>query len=84
MKARLQEGTAINKSLSALGKVISTLAEMQSKKKKTDEAHVPVRNCKLTYLLSDSLMGNCRTVMLATISPAVGCLPSTEAGNVIS
>lgn len=32
--------------------------------------HVPYRNSKLTRLLKDSLGGNCRTVMIATVSPS--------------
>ena len=31
---------------------------------------VPYRDSKLTRLLKDSLGGNCRTVMIATISPS--------------
>lgn len=36
----------------------------QSKK-----AHIPYRDSKLTRLLKDSLGGNCRTVMIANVSP---------------
>jgi hypothetical protein len=32
--------------------------------------HVPYRDSKLTYLLSESLGGNAATVMLAAVSPA--------------
>lgn len=44
---RLKEAQHINKSLSALGDVISSLA--------LRNAHVPYRNSKLTQLLQDSL-----------------------------
>lgn len=44
---RLKEAQHINKSLSALGDVIASLAQKN--------AHVPYRNSKLTQLLQDSL-----------------------------
>lgn len=44
---RMKEAQHINKSLSALGDVISSLAQKN--------AHVPYRNSKLTQLLQDSL-----------------------------
>nr|XP_021394707.1 kinesin-like protein KIF18A [Lonchura striata domestica] len=62
--ARFVEGTNINRSLLALGNVINALADPKSKK------HIPYRNSKLTRLLKDSLGGNCRTVMIAAISPS--------------
>ena len=63
---QLKEGAAINKSLSALGNVINALSSAGSKK----ERHIPYRDSKLTRLLQESLGGNSRTVMIATISPA--------------
>ena len=61
--ARLKEATKINLSLSALGNVISALVDGKSK-------HIPYRDSKLTRLLSDSLGGNTKTLMIAAISPA--------------
>ncbi|KAH8270326.1 hypothetical protein KR018_008024 [Drosophila ironensis] len=60
---RLKEATKINLSLSVLGNVISALVDGKS-------THIPYRNSKLTRLLQDSLGGNSKTVMCATISPA--------------
>eukprot|EP00079_Xenopus_tropicalis_P034759 XP_017948530.1 PREDICTED: kinesin-like protein KIF18A isoform X1 [Xenopus tropicalis] len=62
---RLREGTNINRSLLALGNVINALADPKSKKQ-----HIPYRNSKLTRLLKDSLGGNCRTIMIAAVSPS--------------
>eukprot|EP01065_Artemidia_motanka_P024858 TRINITY_DN2978_c0_g1_i2.p1 TRINITY_DN2978_c0_g1~~TRINITY_DN2978_c0_g1_i2.p1 ORF type:complete len:924 (+),score=332.63 TRINITY_DN2978_c0_g1_i2:332-3103(+) len=65
---RLHEAVHINQSLVVLGQVISTLADMCSGRKKAD-VHVPYRDSVLTWLLKDSLGGNSRTLMLATVSP---------------
>lgn len=59
----LKETTRINLSLSALGNVISALVDGKA-------SHIPYRDSKLTRLLQDSLGGNTRTVMIATISPS--------------
>ncbi|XP_031562254.1 kinesin-like protein KIF18A isoform X2 [Actinia tenebrosa] len=63
--ARFREGANINKSLLALGNCINALADKENK-----AGHIPYRNSKLTRLLKDSLGGNCRTVMIAAISPS--------------
>uniref|UniRef100_A0A7N8YLN7 Kinesin-like protein n=1 Tax=Mastacembelus armatus TaxID=205130 RepID=A0A7N8YLN7_9TELE len=63
--ARFREGANINRSLLALGNVINALADPKSKK-----AHIPYRDSKLTRILKDSLGGNCRTVMIANVSPS--------------
>ncbi|XP_064489753.1 kinesin-like protein KIF16B isoform X2 [Ornithodoros turicata] len=66
---RLKEGGHINKSLVTLGSVISALAELStSHTKKT--VFIPYRDSVLTWLLKDSLGGNSKTIMIATISPA--------------
>ena len=71
--ARLKEGAAINKSLSALGNCIAALAEKSSAKKKKEKDSsklVPYRDSVLTSLLRDCLGGNARCVMIAALSPA--------------
>ncbi|MEQ2167536.1 Kinesin-like protein kif18a, partial [Goodea atripinnis] len=71
--ARLREGANINRSLLALGNVINALADPKSKK-----AHIPYRDSKLTRLLKDSLGGNCRTVMIANVSPSSKSYDDTQ------
>ena len=65
---RLEECQKINQSLSALGNVIQALTEVQSTNSK--RSHIPYRNSKLTRILEDSLGGNCKTTMMAMISPS--------------
>ena len=59
---RLQESTAINKSLSTLGNVIAKLVQRAS--------HIPYRDSKLTRLLQDSLGGNAKTILFANVTPS--------------
>ena len=61
---QLEESKKINKSLSALGNVINALTDPKGR------THIPYRDSKLTRLLENSLGGNCKTTMIATISPA--------------
>jgi len=56
----LEEAKKINQSLSALGNVMNSLTEGGN--------HIPYRDSVLTKLLSDSLGGNCKTVLLIAAS----------------
>ncbi|XDV50562.1 hypothetical protein PO909_019605 [Leuciscus waleckii] len=68
---RLKEGANINRSLVTLGIVISTLADLSiGGGIKRKQNFVPYRDSVLTWLLKDSLGGNSKTIMIATISPA--------------
>ncbi|KAK0140643.1 Kinesin-like protein KIF16B [Merluccius polli] len=67
---RLKEGANINKSLVTLGSVISALADMSDKQATKKQTFIPYRDSVLTWLLKDSLGGNSKTIMIATISPA--------------
>ena len=81
--ARMTEGNNINKSLSQLMLCIQFLVKAskakgassgssESGKKRGGKKGVaiPFRDSKLTWLLRESLSGNARTSMLATVSPA--------------
>lgn len=59
----LDEAKNINKSLSALGNVISSLAD-------GNKSHIPYRDSKLTRILQESLGGNARTTIVICCSPA--------------
>ena len=67
---QLKEAQAINKSLSALGDVISSLAR--------GDPHIPYRNHRLTMLMSDSLGGNAKTLMFVNVSPTDANLNETQ------
>ena len=62
---RLREGAKINQSLLALANCINALGDKNKK-----GSFVPYRDSKLTRMLKDSLGGNCKTIMIVTISPA--------------
>ena len=59
-----KEASHINRSLTFLEQVVIALT--QSKRD-----HIPYRQSKLTYLLKDSLGGNCHTFMIACIWPHI-------------
>ncbi len=63
------DGAEINKSLLALKECIRALDQ--------DKKHTPFRGSKLTLVLKDSFMGNCRTLMIANVSPSAGCCEHT-------
>ncbi|KAJ8024349.1 Kinesin heavy chain [Holothuria leucospilota] len=59
----LDEAKNINRSLSALGNVISALAEGK-------KSHIPYRDSKMTRILQESLGGNARTTIVICCSPS--------------
>ena len=59
---RLKETQAINKSLSCLAGVFSSLA--------SKNAHIPYRDSKLTYLLQQCFSAQGKTLMLVNLSPS--------------
>lgn len=61
--------TNINLSLHTLGRCIASLSTKSSGPK-----HVPYRDSKLTRLLQDSLGGNTKTKIIATLSPSLDCI----------
>ena len=69
----MRQASNINKSLSALGNVIHALSDVAAGKQR----HVHYRDSKLTFLLRDSLGGNSRTFVIATVSPVAACFDET-------
>lgn len=63
-KTTILESKNINQSLFMLQLVIMNL----NKKSKGEDVYVPFRNSMMTMILRDSLGGNCRTKMIATVS----------------
>ncbi|CAM9455689.1 unnamed protein product, partial [Chrysoparadoxa australica] len=70
----LTEAQNINLSLTLLGDVLSALSKyhrsMAKGGKAVDMPYIPYRNSKLTYLLKDSLGGNCKTLMMCNVRSA--------------
>ena len=65
---RAKEAGMINQSLLTLGRVINSLSEKSSSNPNIQ--HIPYRESKLTRLLQDSVGGETKTALIATISPA--------------
>lgn len=68
--SRAAEAGLINKSLLTLGRVINALVEKSK--------HIPYRESKLTRLLRDSLGGETKTCIVATLSPAESSFEETN------
>lgn len=82
----LKEGAQINKSLTTLGIVINALAAQSTASSNSSgggggasprvkpggaaKRHIPYRDSTLTFLLKESLGGNSKTFMIATVSPS--------------
>eukprot|EP00727_Mastigamoeba_balamuthi_P002780 m51a1_g125 putative kinesin-like protein kif6 (802) ;mRNA; r:421421-424331 len=71
---RFREAININKGLHFLEQVIMMLQKNQK--------HIPYRNSKITHVLRDSLGGNCRTTMIATITPTLESIVESFAARV--
>lgn len=63
------DGAEINKSLLALKECIRALDR--------DQGHTPFRGSKLTLVLKDSFSKNCKTLMIANVSPTQSCCEHT-------
>eukprot|EP00756_Hemistasia_phaeocysticola_P002162 Hpha_TRINITY_DN11487_c0_g2::TRINITY_DN11487_c0_g2_i1::g.137371::m.137371/K17914/KIF13; kinesin family member 13 len=74
---RKVEAAQINLSLHVLRRVIDTLIENQQLKRGQNKRVIPWRDSILTRVLADSLGGNSKTVMFATVSPAEDCREDT-------
>lgn len=62
---QLEEANKINSSLTVLGRVIDSLADVSQGK----SAFVPYRDSTLTWLLMNFIGGNSKTTLIATVSP---------------
>ena len=86
---QISELTNINSSLHTLGRCIAALAKQSQSqfhsrqdsgnggrervKFSPKKVHIPFRDSKLTRVLQDSLGGNTKTCLLATLNPSVVC-----------
>jgi kinesin family protein 3/17 len=72
MDHHISEMTNINLSLHTLGRCIAALSSTTTTSQHS--THVPYRDSKLTRLLQDSLGGNTKTKIIATLSPSLDCI----------
>ena len=70
---RLKEAGQINRSLTVLSAVIRSLGDVASGK----ERYIRYRDSKLTFLLKDSLGGNSKTCIIATVAQDAPCYAET-------
>eukprot|EP00759_Apiculatamorpha_spiralis_P056890 PhF_6_TR8322/c0_g1_i2/m.12946 len=75
----LVEAKTINQSLSTLRRVIDILIENESIPAGKQKGVPPYRESMLTWVLSDSLGGNSKTTLVATLSPHVSNMEDTTA-----
>lgn len=79
----LVEAQNINLSLTLLGDVLNALSKYHRAAARVtggvaaEKPFVPYRNSKLTYLLKDSLGGNCKTLMICAVRAAPACFQQT-------
>ncbi len=77
----LKEANYINKSLTFLEQVVVALTDKKKSSSSSNliksKEHIPYRQSKLTHLLKDSIGGNCRTIMVATVWPEYSHLNET-------
>ncbi|KAJ9514728.1 hypothetical protein QJQ45_028393 [Haematococcus lacustris] len=66
---QLKESQSINKSLSALGDVVSALQRRTP--------HVPFRNSKLTQVLQDALSGSSKVLLVCNVAPEAASASET-------
>ena len=79
-QSRFKESTCINKSLLTLGKIICLLSDREissSTASITNNKYLPYRESVLTWLLKESLGGNAKTAMLATVNSSSFYLDET-------
>eukprot|EP00755_Sulcionema_specki_P033509 Sspe_Gene.100897::Locus_75541_Transcript_1_1_Confidence_1.000_Length_1712::g.100897::m.100897 len=63
-----QAATRVNQSLSTLSRVMGLLSD-DSRHGSTHSRILPHRECLLTWLLKEKLSGNCKTYLIAAITP---------------